>query len=91
VIDKVNTLQVVIAQVESKDLYRVIAHLARHLAFVRDDKAEYLYVRMRNSTWLLSTRGNRVLQTSLELKSVQRNHGRLIAFHPLARGRQSSD
>jgi hypothetical protein len=43
-------------EVESKEVCRVIAQPSSKPVFVRDDKAEHLYIRTGNSTRLLSTR-----------------------------------
>jgi type I restriction enzyme, R subunit len=49
-------LRITFHEVESKEVCRVIAQPSGKPVFVRDDKAEHLYIRTGNSTRLLSTR-----------------------------------
>jgi hypothetical protein len=49
-------IRITFHEVESKEVCRVIAQPSPKPVFVRDDKAEHLYIRTGNSTRLLSTR-----------------------------------
>jgi hypothetical protein len=49
-------IRITFHEVESKEVCRVIAQPSGKPVFVRDDKAEHLYIRTGNSTRLLSTR-----------------------------------
>ncbi len=49
-------IRITFHEVESKEICRVIAQPSSKPVFVRDDKAEHLYIRTGNSTRLLSTR-----------------------------------
>lgn len=49
-------IRITFHEVESKEVCRVIAQPCSKPVFVRDDKAEHLYIRTGNSTRLLSTR-----------------------------------
>jgi hypothetical protein len=49
-------IRITFHEVQSKEVCRVIAHPSGKPVFVRDDKAEHLYIRTGNSTRLLSTR-----------------------------------
>jgi Putative DNA-binding domain len=49
-------IRITFHEVESKEVCRVVAQPSPKPVFVRDDKAEHLYIRTGNSTRLLSTR-----------------------------------